>query len=41
MHHYDPSSEITRYLFVGEYGDVNPSITDSSTYTFLNPKTMK
>lgn len=40
MHHYDPSSEIQDYLVFGEYGDVNPSITDSSTYTFLNPKTM-
>lgn len=25
----------------GEYGDVNPSITDSSTYTFLSPSTMR
>ena len=40
MHHYDPSSEIQDYLVFGEYGDVNPSITDSSTYTFLNPQTM-
>jgi methionine-gamma-lyase len=40
MHHYDPSSEIQDYLVFGEYGDVNPSITDSSTYTFLNPNTM-
>lgn len=40
MHHYDPSSEIQDYLVFGEYGDVNPSITDSSTYTFLNPDTM-
>lgn len=41
MHHFDPSVEIQDYLVFGEYGDVNPSITDSSTYTFLNPKTMK
>ncbi|MCX8104564.1 MAG: aminotransferase class I/II-fold pyridoxal phosphate-dependent enzyme [Ignavibacterium album] len=41
MHHFDPSIEIQDYLVFGEYGDVNPSITDSSTYTFLNPKTMK
>jgi len=40
MHHYDPSSEIQDFLIFGEYGDVNPSITDSSTYTFLNPQTM-
>ncbi len=38
MHHYDPSSEIQNYLVFGEYGDVNPSITDSSTFTFLDPK---
>jgi methionine-gamma-lyase len=41
MHHFDPSIEIQDYLVFGEYGDVNPSITDSSTYTFLNPNTMK
>ncbi|MCJ7553891.1 MAG: aminotransferase class I/II-fold pyridoxal phosphate-dependent enzyme [Ignavibacteriaceae bacterium] len=41
MHHFDPSVEIQDYLVFGEYGDVNPSITDSSTYTFLNPETMK
>ena len=41
MHHFDPSVEIQDYLVFGEYGDVNPSITDSSTYTFLNPDTMK
>ncbi len=41
MHHFDPSTEIQDYLVFGEYGDVNPSITDSSTYTFLNPKTME
>jgi methionine-gamma-lyase len=40
MYHYDPSIEIQDYLVFGEYGDVNPSITDSSTYTFLNPQTM-
>lgn len=41
MHHFDPSTEIQDYLVFGEYGDVNPSITDSSTFTFLNPETMK
>lgn len=41
MHHFDPSTEIQDYLVFGEYGDVNPSITDSSTYTFLNPETME
>jgi methionine-gamma-lyase len=38
---FDPGSSIQDYLVFGEYGDVNPSITDSSTYTFLNPKTME
>ncbi|UCH65650.1 MAG: aminotransferase class I/II-fold pyridoxal phosphate-dependent enzyme [Ignavibacterium sp.] len=41
MHHFDPSTEIQDYLVFGEYGGVNPSITDSSTYTFLNPEKMK
>lgn len=41
MHHFDPSKEIQDYLVFGEYGGVNPSITDSSTYTFLNPEKMK
>jgi methionine-gamma-lyase len=41
MHHFDPSKEIQDYLVFGEYGGVNPSITDSSTYTFLNPQTME
>jgi methionine-gamma-lyase len=38
---FDPASEIQDYLVFGEYGEVNPSINDSSTYTFLNPKTME
>ncbi len=38
---YDPGSSIQDYLAFGEFGGVNPSITDSSTYTFLNPKTME
>jgi methionine-gamma-lyase len=37
---FDPSSRIHDYLVFGEYGGVNPSITDSSTYTFLNPEKM-
>jgi methionine-gamma-lyase len=36
----DPSSRIFDLLQFGEYGDVNPSITDSATYTFLQAKTM-
>lgn len=41
MHHYDPSKEIQNYLVFGEYGGVNPSIEDSSTYTFMSPDKMK
>jgi len=37
---FDPSTSIHDYLVFGEFGDVNPSITDSSTFTFLSPKTM-
>ncbi len=38
---FDPSSKIqSRHVF-GEFGDVNPSISDSSTYTFMDPATMK
>jgi methionine-gamma-lyase len=38
---FDPSMKIQDFLVFGEFGDVNPSITDSSTYTFLNPKGMR
>ena len=31
---FDPATEIQNYLVFGEFGDVNPSISDSSTYTF-------
>jgi methionine-gamma-lyase len=33
---FDPATEIQDFLIFGEYGDVNPSICDSSTYTFLS-----
>ncbi len=38
---FDPSGEIQDILVFGEFGDVNPSITDSSTYTFISPETME
>ena len=38
---FEPASAIQDFLVFGEYGDVNPSITDSATYTFLNPETMQ
>lgn len=31
---FDPATEIQNYLVFGEFGDVNPSICDSATYTF-------
>lgn len=41
MKKFDPSTAIHDYLVFGEFGDVNPSITDSSTFTFLSTKTME
>ncbi|MFQ5511787.1 MAG: aminotransferase class I/II-fold pyridoxal phosphate-dependent enzyme [Candidatus Krumholzibacteriia bacterium] len=38
---FDPCGSIQDYLVFGEYGGVNPSITDSSTYTFMSPARMK
>ncbi|MGD9589175.1 MAG: aminotransferase class I/II-fold pyridoxal phosphate-dependent enzyme [Pyrinomonadaceae bacterium] len=38
---FDPSSAIQDFLVFGEFGDVNPSITDSSTYTFMSPERME
>ena len=38
---FDPSSRIQDFLVFGEFGDVNPSITDSSTYTFMSPERME
>lgn len=37
---FDPASNIQDLQQFGEFGDVNPSITDSATYTFLEAKTM-
>lgn len=36
----DPSRAIFEIKQFGEFGDVNPSITDSATYTFMQAKTM-
>ncbi len=38
---FDPSSSIQDFLVFGEFGDVNPSITDSSTFTFMTPERME
>ena len=37
---FDPAEKIQNLLQFGEFGGVNPSITDSSTFTFLDPVTM-
>jgi methionine-gamma-lyase len=38
---FDPATEIQNVLVFGEFGDVNPSICDSSTYTFLSVAKME
>ncbi|MEZ5308631.1 MAG: aminotransferase class I/II-fold pyridoxal phosphate-dependent enzyme [Pyrinomonadaceae bacterium] len=38
---FDPASAIQDYLVFGEFGDVNPSVCDSSTYTFLSVAKME
>lgn len=37
---FDPASSIQSLKQFGEFGGVNPSITDSSTFTFMTAKTM-
>jgi len=37
---FDPSLKIFELLQFGEYGDVNPSVCDSATFTFMQAKTM-
>ncbi len=37
---YKASNHLQDLQYFGEYGGVNPSISDSSTYTFLSAKTM-
>ena len=38
---FDPASRIQELKQFGEYGGVNPSITDSSTFTFRKTETME
>jgi len=40
MSHFNAANEIQDLQYFGEFGGVNPSISDSSTYTFLSAKTM-
>lgn len=37
---FKPADKIQNLQYFGEFGGVNPSISDSSTYTFLSAKTM-
>ncbi len=39
--HFDPSIDIQDNLIFGEFGGVNPSITDSATFTFMSPEKME
>ena len=38
---HDPANGIQDTQFFGEYGGVNPSITDSSTFTFMSARSME
>jgi methionine-gamma-lyase len=40
MKDFKPADKIQDLQYFGEFGGVNPSISDSSTYTFLSAKTM-
>lgn len=40
MSKFKPANKIQDLQYFGEFGGVNPSISDSSTYTFLSAKTM-
>ncbi|UOU98103.1 aminotransferase class I/II-fold pyridoxal phosphate-dependent enzyme [Chryseobacterium daecheongense] len=40
MDTFNAANEIQDLQYFGEFGGVNPSISDSSTYTFLSAKTM-
>jgi len=37
---FKPANALQELQFFGEFGGVNPSISDSSTYTFMSAKTM-
>jgi methionine-gamma-lyase len=40
MKNFDPATSLQQLRQFGEFGDVNPSITDSATYTFMEAKSM-
>jgi len=40
MRKFDPATSLQQVQQFGEFGDVNPSITDSATFTFMQAQTM-
>lgn len=40
MKKFDPATELSKLEQFGEFGGVNPSVTDSATFTFLGAETM-
>ena len=38
---FDPATSVQDHQYFGEFGGVNPSIEDSSTYTFLKADKME
>jgi len=40
MKKFDPATSLQQVKQFGEFGDVNPSITDSATFTFMHAQTM-
>ena len=40
MKNFDPATSLQQLRQFGEFGDVNPSITDSATYTFMQAQSM-
>ena len=41
MKKHKPADSIQDIQYFGEYGGVNPSVADSSTFTYLAGKTME
>jgi len=41
MNKFDPATSIQNLKQFGEFGDVNPSVTDSATYTFMQAQDME
>ena len=40
MKRFDPATSVQNLEQFGEFGDVNPSVTDSATFTFMQARTM-